>query len=414
MTIIPDIIEQHAEEAAFNWLLRDRAVTEPHYDLADLAHLDDRVEANLDGLRIAGEAGWGICQAAMAVGEPGEIFAAGVLAFEKMIPARMDTVLAAVEPDAGLQRALVSALGWIDFEVVADAVRRLSDADLSFLKCIGLAAHAVHRRDPGTVLARLIEDPDALVRARALKAAGELGRLDLLSAVSGHLQDKEAPCRFHAARAAILLGDASAVGILTAWVDTPNALAQRACDLAIRKMAPSEAMQWLRKLSQHKESTGTAVGGFGALGDPAAVPLLLEMMQDPDLARAAGESFSMITGVDIAYEDLEGEPPEGFESGPTETPEDEDVALDPDEDLPWPEPDLIKAWWVKNGKDFKQGTRCLCGKPISPDHCQQILTSGYQRQRIAAALELVLLRTGLPLFAVRAPGWRQQRLLGKA
>jgi hypothetical protein len=41
----------------------------------------------------------------------------------------------------------------------------------------------------------------------------------------------------------------------------------------------------------------------------------------------------MITGVDIAYEDLEGEWPEGFEAGPTENPENENVAMDPDEDL---------------------------------------------------------------------------------
>ncbi len=65
MPIIPTIIEQHAEDAAFNWLLRDRAVSEPHYDLADLAHLDDRVEANIDGLRIAGDEGWEICREAM-------------------------------------------------------------------------------------------------------------------------------------------------------------------------------------------------------------------------------------------------------------------------------------------------------------------------------------------------------------
>ena len=50
MTIIPTIIEQHAEEAAFLWLQRDDAVRDPHYDLNDLAKLDDRVEAHIDGL----------------------------------------------------------------------------------------------------------------------------------------------------------------------------------------------------------------------------------------------------------------------------------------------------------------------------------------------------------------------------
>ena len=56
--VIADVISQHAEEASFLWLLRDGAVRDPHYSLKDLAKLDGRVEAHLDGLRIAGEAGW--------------------------------------------------------------------------------------------------------------------------------------------------------------------------------------------------------------------------------------------------------------------------------------------------------------------------------------------------------------------
>jgi hypothetical protein len=38
---------------------------------------------------------------------------------------------------------------------------------------------------------------------------------------------------------------------------------------------------------------------------------------------------------------LEGKKPEGFEAGPTENPEDENVKMDPDDNLPWPDPALI-------------------------------------------------------------------------
>jgi uncharacterized protein (TIGR02270 family) len=138
----------------------------------------------------------------------------------------------------------------------------------------------------------------------------------------------------------------------------------------------------------------------------------MEYMSIPEMARVAGESFTMITGVDIAYEDLEGEWPEGFEAGPTEEPEDEDVEMDPDEDLPWPEPKLIHEWWSKNKKNFRNGTRYLCGKPISEQQCQHVLRNGYQRQRAAAAIELAMMKPGQPLFEVRAPGFRQQQLLG--
>ncbi len=152
--------------------------------------------------------------------------------------------------------------------------------------------------------------------------------------------------------------------------------------------------------------------GAGALGDPVSIPWLLQLMEVPELARPAGEAFSLITGVDLAYADLEGQWPAGFSAGPTEEPEDEEVAMDPDEDLPWPAPELIARWWDAHQGEFRNGVRYLAGKPLSREHLQQVLRTGLQRQRAAAAIELALLQPGQPLFAVRAPGFRQQKLLG--
>ena len=58
--VLTHIVEQHAEEAAFLWPLRDTGVDAPHYKRHHLARLDERVEAHVDGLRVAGEAGWRI------------------------------------------------------------------------------------------------------------------------------------------------------------------------------------------------------------------------------------------------------------------------------------------------------------------------------------------------------------------
>jgi len=63
------------------WLLRDIAVTAPHYSLADLVVLDDRIEAHLDGLRIAADAGWHSCIEGLQQKESGEVFIAAVIAF---------------------------------------------------------------------------------------------------------------------------------------------------------------------------------------------------------------------------------------------------------------------------------------------------------------------------------------------
>jgi hypothetical protein len=61
-TIVQEVVTQHAEETSFLWLLRHAAVSQPHYSLQDLSKLDNRLEAHLDGLRIAGESGWNVVQ----------------------------------------------------------------------------------------------------------------------------------------------------------------------------------------------------------------------------------------------------------------------------------------------------------------------------------------------------------------
>jgi uncharacterized protein (TIGR02270 family) len=137
-------------------------------------------------------------------------------------------------------------------------------------------------------------------------------------------------------------------------------------------------------------------------------------MRNPPLARVAGEAFTMIAGVDLAYQDLDCKAPEGFEAGPNEDPQDDNVDMDPDEKLPWPDVALISQWWAKHRAEFQPGVRHLTGKPITVEWAEQVLRLGRQRQRAAAALELAILRPGSPLFEVRAPGFRQQKLLGRA
>ena len=115
----------------------------------------------------------------------------------------------------------------------------------------------------------------------------------------------------------------------------------------------------------------------------------------------------MITGADLAYLDLDANRPEGFEAGPNDDPKDENVAPDPDEDLPWPHPPRIRAWWDVQKSKFAPGKRYLAGKEIGAASAGDVLKTGRQRQRLAAALELAILQPGTPLVEVRAPGFRQ-------
>lgn len=411
MTVIETIVQQHAEEAAFLWLLRDAAVGDPDYTLDDLAKLDGRVEAHLDGLRLAGPAGWSICRDELSWEEAGEVFAAAMLALEDGGDERIRVVLdaALASPEQG--RGFVSALGWTPVDRVQALIARLLGEASPAARRLGLAGSAVHRRDPGAILARALDDPDPPLRARALQAAGELGRTDLQRAVAAHLNEDDPACRFEAARTAALLGYPQAGRALCALGEGDAPFAEPAAALAARTLRPGEALGWIRERADTAGGRRTAIVAAGALGDPALAPWLIEQMRVPALARPAGEAFALVTGVDFVDEALDGEPPDDFEAGPTDDPDDENVAMDADEDLPWPDSERVRAWWGAHEARFAPGTRYLLGRPLDAEAARTALREGWQRQRAAAAQELALRRPGTPLFEVRAPGFRQRRLL---
>jgi len=252
-----------------------------------------------------------------------------------------------------------------------------------------------------------------LLRARAFRAAGELARTELLPKLQSGFADPDQNVRFAAAWSATLLSvNLHSLTVLRAIAASPDPNSAKALQLTVRRMDLAAAKAWQASLSKQKVNLRLAIIAAGAIGDPDGVPWLKKQMNLSPMARVAGEAFTMITGIDLAYHDLEKRAPEGFEAGPTENPEDENVEMDTDENLPWPDPVSIQKWWSNNQSQFQKGTRYLLGKPITIEWLQEVLRIGRQRQRAAAALELAIRQPGQPLFEVRAPGFRQQALLG--
>lgn len=412
-SIIPHIIEQHAEETAFLWLLRNSAIKEAHYNLMYLQRLEDRLEAHIDGLRVAQEAGWECALANLErFKEASEMFAAAVLAFESSNPDYLQTLYAIAEQTPETVDGLISALGWIEPKYLQGKVNGLLNSKFPFWRCVGIAACAIHRVDPKQFLEQSLQDADHALLSRALKACGELGRNDLHEKISPHLAHPDADVQFWAAWSLSLFGNRrEAILSLQQFIFRPNHYAEEAIRLLCRMQALSDIQQLLGSLVKQHQALRLAIQGVGASGDSRYIPWLIQQMAIPEQARIAGEAFSLITGVDLAYEDLETDQPADFQAGPNEDAADDNVDLDSDENLPWPNPQLIKDWWQKHQTNFPSGQRYLIGKPISIEQCAQVLKTGMQRQRYAAALELALMQTNAPLFETRAKVDRQKKQL---
>nr|WP_225936954.1 TIGR02270 family protein [Myxococcus sp. RHSTA-1-4] len=400
-------MEQHASEAAFLWTQRARAVDAPHYRLKDLVRLDGRLEAHLDGLRTAGTKGWEKCLGALEAPGPGEVFVAMLIAGERHDGDHITELIKLALEDAAWQRALISALGWLPFARAVPVLEALLEEEHPAVRRLGLAGAAVQRWDAGPFLAPLLTSTDPALRACALETAGLLGRMDVLPEVQRALTDDDEACRFAAAWTLVRLGHRSgpAISLLRGFGDTPGPLARRALAMAMRCMPSGQARDWYSKLRESPEKYHLAAMAAGALGDAACVEDLLNWMALPWVARLAGEAFSFITGVDLPWEDLDGDAPE--EEGEAESQE----ATSDTEGLPWPVAEKVAAWWRQHHGSFQRGTRYLAGRTLSEAGLLEVLRQGTQRQRAAAALEWGLRKPQSPLFEVRAAGHVQTRRL---
>jgi uncharacterized protein (TIGR02270 family) len=403
----PAIITEHAEEASFLWLQRAFAVNAPNYSPKQFADLDERLEAHIDGLRVAGDEGWKIVEQGLDNEGPEDFFAAGVLAIEAK-DGRFDALIDRAKGLPEVVPGLISALGWVSWQVIEERVKSLLDDTLPLKQKLGIAAFAMHRKDPGPALDRCLSSPMDSVRIRAFRAAGELGRMNIIPQIKAALTEGKPEVLFRAAWSGVLLGDRSrALDTLAGIALKTGPRRSEALQLVLLAMDVNAGHALLLQTDDLPDAVRIRIIGSGLIGDPSDIPWIIEQMSHPQTARVAAEAFVNITGADFNLDQLEAMPPEDFEEGPSEDPDDENVELPEDIALPWPDIEKIKQWWSANHRNFQPGKRFSLGNPVTSEHCLQIIKEGHQRGRVLAALHLSLLQPGSVLFPTSAPARRQ-------
>lgn len=414
--VILPVVAEHAQEVACLWGSRQFSITAPHVDLYQLARHDNRIAAHFDGLRVAGGHGVACCGTALEQGAGGEVFAASVLALEQKSGTLLSQLLEMAATSPQFEGGMISAVGWVSSSHLQGLAKEWLRSSASYCRRLGIAACAQHRVDPGSALTKAVSDRDDSLRKIGLVSVGDLGRTDLLENVVSHLNDTDSHTCSLAISAAIMLGDRGQSISIASQVG-PVALSWQALSLLLKVMPLAAAHELLAVLAQPGEKNPAIkrrlIRGCGMIGDTRYVPWLIGLMSEDAYARSAGEAFSMITGLDLWQPPFFRPQPDVFESGPSEDPNDENVAMDEDEGLPWPHQESALQWWRQNQPRFSAGIRTLMGQPVTREHCINVLRNGYQRQRMAAAQYLCLLQPGTPLFNTAAPAWRQQRWLAQ-
>lgn len=389
------LYEQYVTDASFLWLLRSISLDQPHYTPRDLATLEGRIDAQLNGVMTSVDLGWECAEAALALGEPGEQFTATVTALRSHEMRRIQTAVEAGLAHPRATPGLISALGWMDSDIAQPWISRfLSGKDLNH-KYLGVAACSVRREDPGEMLTQILKREDCLAHVKlhacALRLIGELRRLDLMSALQNAAGSQEPSVAFWAHWSMILLGHHAVVKHLQPLVLKPGPFQDRAIQIAFRVLPVEQARDWISLMSKDPSNLRAVIQATGVLGDPHAVNWLIGKMAEPPLARLAGEAFTSITGVDLEKHHLSQDARRQEMLIPNDDPNDAHVGLDEDENLPWPDVEKVTALWRNHGTNFLVGRRYFLGKPITPELLKRIVGEGTLRHRHAAALELALI-----------------------
>jgi len=392
------ITEEHASQAAFLWTRREVAAGASHYRLADLAELDERVEAHLDGVRLAGTEGAGVAKRLVDAEEAGAVFVAADRALEAQ-DARAFAGLLDATAEGGVE-PLIAALAWRPLAKSAWAVKALLHANCPpALHRIGIAAKVAHREDPGEPLVHALWGDDPELRKEGLFGLGALGKKDLLTLAQEDYAQADPAVRLEAARSGLLLGDRKAIEVLGGLVQSPRR--RDALGLMVRVTDSADAVRAVEGLAN--EDRRAAIDAMEASLDVRWIPWLLECLARPELARLAARALGTLTGVAVSG-GMVGAAPEGFRAGPTDDPNDGDAGPDPDAHLAWPAPAFARR--VEEAVKGQKG-RIFWGKPLTLDTLAPVLRDGTQRERSSAATEIALARPGSPLVEVRAPGFRQ-------
>ncbi|KRB32507.1 MULTISPECIES: HEAT repeat domain-containing protein [Mesorhizobium] len=291
--IVPDIVRQHAEQAAFFWAQRDTLMESDPPDVDVVASVDRRLEANLDGLRIAGPAAWPYILAAYDdFPEKGELFLYGWMGIEQTDGRRVAEAVEFGRQGGDDARGLIGALAWHEPTTIAPLVRDWIGAPDAFKRFLGVSACLGHNVDPRQMLVRLVRDPDARVRATSLHLAGKLKRADLVEELRAALNDADEKSRFWAAWALTELGSGDLASPELRKVAVGGGADAMTALRAVIKAEPDKDVRgWMGGLLKTPENAPLAVRGAGMLGDRTLLHWLIHQMRTPALAVPAGAAF---------------------------------------------------------------------------------------------------------------------------
>ena len=373
LSYIPEILEQHYEDLQSLWSLRTAALHSPRFTLRELAKLDERIEAHVQGMLIVGESLPDLVEPGLAESDPATAFAAAfaLLRLDRAATTRLvlDRFTNAEGPaldglrDALCHAAPASTLREIEFLAGGD------NAPVAASALEVLVYRSATPPTPDRAFAFLnAESPTA--RRIAWRVASALATPAEPKAFSAAMRDDDPLVRREAIWAAV---SARVLGIMLLarrFAESPDpAHLDLYCVLAVLGRPEDRALIETLAASAALGTPDDRLSLIGAYGWPGHVEMLIDRMSpsDPETAVAASRAFTRITGVDVSSLAMATLPPEE----PTGD-ADLDAAFAREE--PLPDPARARTAWAQLRPRIGNAVRLCRGSDVSRGASSEHLT----------------------------------------
>jgi uncharacterized protein (TIGR02270 family) len=409
--VIWDIMREHLDEAEFLVEMWSNGVDSPKFDFAKLrAGPEARLLAHLDALRVGGEIVVERVLLPVMADPDDDEFRTAAASLAILHGAGLEAcerVLSAFDRATGIgHRGLVRGLSLSSREGLIPWLGRDLDQLAPGVLASRLRILAAHRVNVGQRLIGWLGATDLDVRRAAAVLARHTGAPPALHMLHGLFDHEDDALRWAAIESGLIRGQTPA------WL----ALAREAFG-GRNSVNHREAFGWLAMLgdaSIHQRllaalqagPTPALVWAAGLTGRPQAVDLGIELLDDPCLARLAGELVCAVAG--LRDDDGDHWLDRGVRIG--DDPDDALPQLEHDDleipsgdtKLRLPNPDALRSWWAHRRGQFDPRLRYSNGAPLDLPALARSFAALPTRRRHPLALELAARTTGRAQIATWA------------
>lgn len=432
--MIKAVLQQFLDNSVNLYQRYDYALTAPNYDLVNLAELEQRLEAALEGVVIAKADGWELCHALLfqeselQESEPKEIdqiraadiFVASQVTLRLNNPNWFEKLLPIASSSQPFLNSLIRSVLWLPHRYdFLTQVNQWSDDSIHY-KLLALGISHLQRSTATDLFQEAIACNHPIALSLALQSLGTQKCEDQLSTLLNYSKDANSDVKFWAIWSAYCVSYTDApqneehqksiellFSILTEEVTASTDYSLPALLAVMNRLSLCDSMEWLKSIGNNPENILSVIIATGISGDPVYLPTLIHFLEDKFTARVAGEALSFITGLDLSDMELARE---DINKLPSKFDLDTSVYWEKyQQDLPWL--DAKKVREALNLTLLESGTRYLLGQKYCIDHSVHVLKTGTQRQRQQAAHYLFAKIKQQRLFPVDSSTQYQLKLL---